>query len=254
MNLKLEKPLVFFDLETTGLELQKDRIVQMALIKIMPDGQVSKGVRILNPEMSISPEASAVHGIYEKDVKGKKTFNQIAQGLFQYFSGCDIAGYNIKKFDLAILFNEFNRAGIEFDVYNHQYIDVLEFETVLNPRNLSTVYKKYTGKDMDGAHDAFVDTEATLKVLEKQLELENTIGDSISDINNFIKEKYGSVDISGKLKMVNGEVCWAFGKHFNKPIRNDVDYCRWIMNTDFPIDTKKVVGAFLEQHDNNMNK
>lgn len=252
MNLKLEKPLVFFDLETTGLDLQKDRIVQMALIKIFPDGKIEKGTRMLNPEMPISPDASKVHGITDEMVKDKKTFNQIAQGIFQYLSGCDIAGYNIKKFDLTILFNEFKRAGIEFDVYNHQYIDVLEFETVLNPRDLSTVYKKYTGEEMTNAHDAFADTEATLKILEKQLQGENTVGNSINEINNFIKDKYGSVDISGKLKMANGEICWAFGKHFNKPIKDDIDYCRWIMNTDFPIDTKKIVGAFLDHYEKSL--
>lgn len=223
--------IVFFDIETTGKSITKDRIVQIACVK---DG-VEKTM-FLNPEMPISPEATEVHGITDEMVKDCPTFSQVSSSLFEYFGDHDLAGYNSNRFDIPIVIEEFGRVGIDFSLEGRKLYDVFQNECKRNPRTLEAVYERVTGEKMDGAHDASADTKATIAIFEDQI---MTMKDEA------FEQDEDRIDCSGKLKMIDGQICWAFGKWENKPVTVDLGYINWVLKGDFPKQVKDILRACL---------
>lgn len=242
MQLNLKRPIVFFDLETTGTNITSDRIVEISVIKLHPDGREETRTRRINPEMHIPAEASEIHKIYDEDVAGEPRFKEIAKSLADFFTGCDIAGFNSNRFDIPMLDQEFQRVGIKFDFTRPRFIDVQTIYHKREPRTLSAAYRFYCGGDLEAAHSANADTRATLEVLKAQL-------DRYADLPNDIEKlaEYSSqtrnVDLMGRLvyddqrrPVIN------FGKYKGKLaadiLRRDPGYYSWIIQGDFPQNTK----------------
>ena len=273
MKLNLTKPLVIFDLETTGLDLVKDRIIQISYIKVMPNGQEERGDELINPEKPIEPYITQLTGISNEDVKDKPTFKQLAQQLAQKFSGCDFAGFNSNNFDIPLLAEEFLRAGIDFDFSKSRLIDACAIFRKMERRNLAAAYKFYCGRKMEEdfeAHRADQDTEATYRVLMGQLDkyapganedeekvLENNMDAlaEFSKMNNNVdfagrivwgdqKDAKGNpvLDKDGNPKKVE---VFNFGKHKGLPVADvlhiDPGYYSWILSGDFTYNTKQVL-------------
>ena len=246
MKLKLERPIVFLDLETTGIDISKDRIVEICLIKLEPNGnRESKSLRI-NPEMHIPEASSAVHGIYDADVKDCPTFKQVAEDLKNIFEGCDLAGFNSNKFDIPLLAEEFIRAGVMIDLNTPLRVDVQNIYHKLEQRTLIAAYKFYCGKDLTNAHSALADTQATLEVLEAQLD---HYPDELQNDISFLAEysrRDNFVDFAGRFVYNDeGEVCVNFGKHKGRLVKDvlrlEPSYYNWMMQSDFTQNTKQVL-------------
>lgn len=246
MKLNLKNPIIFFDLETTGLDIAKDRIVELCYIRIEPNGnEEAKSMRI-NPEMHIPEEASNVHGIKDEDVKECPTFKQIAKTLWQTFEGCDLAGYNSNRFDVPMLVEEFMRAGVDVDLSKRKLVDVQNIYHKLERRTLVAAYKYYCGKDLENAHSALADTQATYEVLKAQLdkypeELQNDI-QFLADYSKMSN----NIDFAGRFVYdENGTEVVNFGKYKGKPVKDvlqkDPGYYGWIMQSDFTMNTKQVL-------------
>lgn len=242
MELKLQRPVVFFDLETTGTNITQDRIVEISLIKVFPDGHEYERTRRINPECPIPAEATAVHHITDDDVKDEPTFRQIAKGLAELFSDSDIAGFNSNRFDIPLLLEEFNRVGIPFDLSKTKFIDVQTIFHKKEQRTLIAAYKFYCGKNLEEAHSANADTRATYEVLKAQL-------DHYPDLPNDVKglSEYSShsknVDFAGRLVYDdNHREVINFGKYKGQlaenVLKSDPGYLGWIMQGDFPQNTK----------------
>jgi DNA polymerase-3 subunit epsilon len=252
-NLELEKPLVLFDIETTGLSISSDKIVVLAYVKIFPTGMVKKEEVILNPEIKITPEATAVHDIRNQDVADKPSFKEKAQELFDEFNDCYYAGFNVLNFDLPILRREFIRVGFDFDYDPSQVIDVKEVYSYMSPRTLSNSYEHYCRKDYKGYHSALQDTEITAEVLLKQLEKYNEVRDMrfIRTINNRSEESF--VDNARKFYWRGGEAIFAFSKYRGKTlkevVKEDPKFCKWILEADFSDETKAIVKMAMEVKD-----
>ena len=247
MKLNLQNPIIFFDLETTGIDVAKDRIVELCYIKIFPNGnEESKSMRI-NPGIPIPKSASEVHGIYDEDVKDCPMFKDIAADLHKTFEGCDLAGFNSNKFDIPLLCEEFLRLGMDFDVAKRKCVDVQNIYHKLERRTLVAAYKYYCGKDLENAHSALADTRATLEVLEAQLDKYP------SDLQNDVKflaeysKMNNNVDFAGRIiRNEQGVEVFNFGKHKGKPLsdvllRLDPSYYAWMMQGDFAQNTKQVL-------------
>ena len=245
MKLNLKRPIVFFDLETTGVDISHDRIVEIAVVKVEPSGDKEVKVRCINPGMPIPPAATAVHGITDEDVKDSPRFEQIARSLYAFIEGCDLGGYNSNKFDVPMLAEEFLRAGVEVDFKNRKFVDVQTIFHKKEQRTLSAAYMFYCGKELENAHSASADTLATYEVLEAQLDrypdLENDI--------NFLAEytsRDRSVDYAGRI-MLDDNDCevFAFGKYKGQSVaevfRKEPSYYDWMMKGDFPLYTKRVI-------------
>lgn len=231
----------YFDLETTGVDVNNDRIVQIA-IKVM-DGKecVFKKTFLVNPERPILKEVSEIHGIYDKHVKNAPTFKALAKTIAPYFEGHVIIGYNILKFDLPLLYNEFERIGRKVN-FSDKIVDVYRIEKIASPRTLSAAYKKYTGKDLDGAHDAGNDVDATHTVFRHQKTFIKSTGKSVYELSESDK----LVDFSGHLVKNNkGEICFAFGKHKGKRLIDEKAYCKWMLTADFSNQTKSIIKKHL---------
>jgi len=243
MKLHLKRPLIVFDLETTGTSVQSDRIVELCYIKVFPDGkEVTKTMR-LNPGIPIPAEASAVHGIYDEDIKDAPTFKQKARELAEEFKGCDFAGFNSNRFDFPLLVEEFLRAGVEFDAENRKFVDAQRIYHMMEQRTLAAAYKFYCNKDLLNAHSAEADTIATLEVLKAQIERYEQLLNDIDFIHNFTKQDK-NVDLAGRLVYNNdNQVVFNFGKHkgrlVNDVFKSEPSYYEWMMNGDFPEDTKR---------------
>jgi DNA polymerase-3 subunit epsilon len=243
MKLHLKRPLIVFDLETTGTSVQSDRIVELCYIKVFPDGrEVTKTIR-LNPGISIPAEASAVHGIYDEDIKNAPTFKQVAKELAEEFKGCDFAGFNSNRFDFPLLVEEFLRAGVEFDAENRKFVDAQRIYHMMEQRTLAAAYKFYCNKDLVNAHSAEADTIATLEVLKAQIERYDQLQNDIDFIHNFTKQDR-NVDLAGRLVYNNdNQVVINFGKHKGRLVydvfKSEPSYYEWMMNGDFPEDTKR---------------
>ncbi|MFT6867106.1 MAG: DNA polymerase-3 subunit epsilon [Cyclobacteriaceae bacterium] len=253
--LKLKNPLVVFDLETTGINISNDRIVEMALIKIFPDGSTEEKLRRINPTIPIPLESSLIHGIYDEDVKDESTFKQVAKSLAIWLEGCDLAGFNILKFDVPMLVEEFLRADVDFDVSNKKLIDAQKIYHMMEKRNLTAAYKYYCGKDLINAHSALADTQATYEVLLSQIEKYDgmeltdlrgeklgTIENDMGAIHNMTNGKM--VDLAGRMAINNdGIEIFNFGKHKGKPVsevlKSEPSFYDWLMKGDFPLDTKR---------------
>lgn len=243
MKLKLTRPLAFFDLETTGTNINHDRIVEISVVKLMPDGTVYERTRRINPEMPIPPEATAVHHITDADVASEPTFRQVASSLAQLLSGCDIAGFNSNRFDIPLLDQEFSRAQVDFDISRARFVDVQTIYHKKEPRNLSAAYRFYCGKNLEDAHSALADTRATMEVLLAQLEKYNDIPTEIEPLSEFASQNR-NVDLMGRLiyddqhrEVIN------FGKYKGRLaeeiLSSDPGYYSWILNGDFADNTKK---------------
>ena len=245
MELKLQNPLIFFDLETTGVNASKDRIVEISYIKLMPNGtEVEKTLRI-NPEMHIPEEATAVHGITDADVADKPRFKDIAKELARVFEGCDIAGFNSNRFDVPLLAEEILRADVDVDFSRRRFVDVQTIFHKMEQRTLSAAYKFYCGKDLDDAHSANADTRATYEVLKAQLDKYPSLQNDIDFLSKFSTHNR-NVDLAGRIVYNDNNVeVFNFGKYKGIPVeevlKTDSGYFGWILNGDFPQNTKKVL-------------
>ena len=246
MKLNLKNPLVFFDLETTGINITKDRIVEISLLKVHPNGKEEIKSRLINPEMPIPAQATAIHGITDDDVKDCPTFKQVAKSLADMLEGCDLAGFNSSRFDVPMLSEEFLRAGVDFDMSKRKFVDVQIIFHKKEQRTLAAAYKFYCDKELQNAHSAEADTIATYEVLKSQL-------DRYPDLENdvaFLSKEYSSfnnnVDFAGRIIFDDkGVEVFNFGKHKGKPVaqvlRNEPSYYSWMMDGDFPLNTKQVL-------------
>ena len=245
MKLNLVKPIIFFDLETTGTDISKDRIVEICYIKVWPDGRETEYTKRINPEMHIPEGASAVHGIYDDDVKDCPTFKEVAREIANEFEGCDVAGFNSNRFDLPLLAEEFLRAQVDIDLSRLRAIDVQVLYHKREPRTLSAAYKFYCGEVLEDAHSALADTRATYEVLKAQL---SHYDDMPNDMEALSKESAftNNVDFAGRIVYdANGKEVFNFGKYKGMPVDavldRDPGYYGWMMNGDFSLNTKQVL-------------
>ena len=262
MKVNITRPLVIFDLETTGLNVCKDRIVEISSIKVMPDGETVERTRKINPTIPIPEETSKIHGIYDKDVQNEPTFKEISKSLFKYLDGCDLGGYNCINFDIPLLMEEFYRVGIDLEISDRKIIDSSAIFHLMEKRNLSSALKFYCGETHENAHNALADAQATYKVLLGQLnkydnkEVTDRAGNVLSSFKNDVEVinkicMSNRVDLSGKMIYdKKGVEVFNFGKHKYLPVRdiikNDNSYYEWIMNGDFPLDTKRKIRRIKE--------
>lgn len=248
MKLNLKNPIVVFDLETTGLDIAKDRIVELCLIKVFPNGSEDVKFRRLNPTIPISPEASQIHGIYDADVKDCPTFREIAKNMAAYIDGCDFAGYNSIKFDIPLLAEEFLRAGIDIDFRKRKLIDVQNIFHKMEQRTLIAAYRFYCNKNLDKAHSAEADTRATLEVLESQLDRYSELQNNVAFLSEFSAISRNA-DYAGRFVYNDkDEIVINFGKHKGRLLadilRTEPSYYDWMMTSDFALDTKSVLTKF----------
>ncbi len=236
MGLKLERPLIVFDLETTGVDTQRDRIIELAALKIWPDGEREEKVRRFNPGIPIPKEATAVHGITDADVKDEPPFDKVARGskgIASYFTGCDLAGYNVINFDIPMLAAEFKRAGEKLDVTKISVVDSFRIFKIREPRDLSGALRFYCGQEHAEAHSAMGDVKATLSVLEAQLNRYRDLPSTPRELDSAVRDPE-EVDRRGKLKWIDGEVAVNFGRHKSKTLkylaREEPDYLRWMID------------------------
>jgi DNA polymerase-3 subunit epsilon len=243
MKLNLKNPLVFFDLETTGINITTDRIVEISYLKITVDGKEESKTRRINPEMHIPEQATAIHGITDDDVKDCPTFKEIAKSLANQIEGCNLAGFNSNRFDIPLLAEEFLRAGVNIDLNKRKFIDVQTIYHKMEPRNLIAAYKYYCGKDLTEAHSAEADTRATYEVLMSQLDkypdLENDT-DKLSAFSSFTN----NVDFAGRMIFnEKGDEVINFGKYKGQLVKDvlkkDPGYYSWIMQGEFALNTKQ---------------
>ena len=245
MKLNLKRPIVFFDLETTGVDTAKDRIVEISMVKVMPDGEQIVKTRKLNPGMHIPAEATAIHGITDEDVRDCPTFAQVAKSLEQFICGCDFGGFNSNRFDLPVLVEEFLRAGVDVDFKRRRFVDVQNIFHKKEQRTRVAAYKFYCDKDLEDAHSAEADTLATYEVLMAQLERYPDLENDIDKLAEF-STRGEAADYAGRILFnEKGEEVFGFGKYKGRPVaevfRAEPSYYAWMMNGDFPLYTKKVI-------------
>jgi DNA polymerase III subunit epsilon len=240
--LQLKKPLAFIDLETTGINLGTDRIIEIAIVKMLPDGTKSIKRKVINPEIPIPQSSTDVHGFTDVMVKDAPSFKQVAQELKQMLDGCDIAGYNSNRFDIPMLMEEFLRAGVEFDMKGRRLVDVQKVFHQMEQRTLSAAYKFYCNKTLDLAHSAEADASATHEILLAQLEHYPVLGNTVDTILKAIGEEV-IVDLARRFVVENGVEVFNFGKFKGKSIaevlRTEPQYYDWMMKGDFPQHTKQ---------------
>jgi DNA polymerase-3 subunit epsilon len=240
--LQLTKPLAFIDLETTGVNLATDRIIEIAIVKVLPDGKRSVKRKLINPGMPIPKQSSDVHGITDEMVKDAPAFKEVAHELKQMLDGCDIGGYNSNRFDIPLLVEEFLRADVDFDMKGRRLLDVQNIFHKMEQRTLSAAYKFYCNKNLDGAHSAEIDASATHEILIAQLERYPDLGTSIDSVLKLIGEE-SIVDFARRFILENGVEIFNFGKYKGKAVadvlRNEPQYYDWMMKGDFPQYTKQ---------------
>ena len=245
MNLNLKRSLAFIDLETTGINVSTDRIVELSVLKISPNGKEEWMSTRVNPEMAIPPKSTAIHGIKDEDVAKSPTFKEVARNLVAFLEGCDLAGYNAIKFDIPVLAEEFLRVNIDFSFVKRKYVDVQVIFHKKEQRTLTAAYLFYCKKELEDAHSSKADTAATFEILKSQLDrykdLENDVEKlaSFSSFNN-------NVDFAGRIILdENGVEVFNFGKHKGKPVEvvfsQEPAYYSWMMNGEFPLYTKKIL-------------
>ena len=245
MDLKLTTPIVFFDLETTGINIAKDRIVEISLLKVFPNGTEEQKTTRVNPGMPIPPRASAIHGIKDEDVKDCPPFKAIAKELARYIEGCNLCGYNSNRFDIPLLAEEFSRADVDFDPRKRSFVDVQTIFHKMEQRTLAAAYHFYCGKDLDNAHSAAADTRATYEVLKAQLDSYDNLENDVVFLGKFSTQNE-MADLAGFiLYNEKREEVFNFGKHKGKLVtrvfKEDPGYFAWVLNSDFPLYTKKVL-------------
>ncbi|MBD5270054.1 MAG: 3'-5' exonuclease [Bacteroides sp.] len=256
-KLNLERPIIFFDLETTGTNITHDRIVELSYVKVFPDGTEEKKSRRINPGMPIPPASTAVHHITDEDVKDCPSFSQISKSLLAIFDDCDIAGYNSNRFDVPLLMEEFNRVGLNFDVTGRRFIDVQNIFHKMEQRTLVAAYRFYCGKELENAHSALADTEATYEVLLGQLNKYPELQNNIDYLAEF-SASGRNLDLAGRIVLdENDTPVFNFGKHKGKSVkdvlRREPSFYEWMMQGDFPKNTKDVLKQLKFQFMNEKN-
>ena len=253
MHLKLTRPSAIFDLETTGLNITSDRIVEIAIIRVEIDGSESEYLRRVNPEMPIPAEVSAIHGIFEADLVDAPTFAEIAEEVVAFIGDSDLAGYNSNKFDIPVLAEELMRAGSDFDVASRRFVDVQNIFHKMEQRTLAAAYQFYCEKPMENAHNALYDARVTLDVFRSQLDRYNTLENNVDYLSAFSKAgNYNLLDFAGRLAInEHGEAMYNFGKHKGKTIRDvmrsEPGYYGWMLDADFPLYTKKCLRVEMDK-------
>ena len=247
MELNLTKPICFFDLETTGVEVAKDRIVEISILKVFPNGNRESRTWLVNPEMPIPPESSAIHGITDEKVVAEPTFKELSKTIYNMIKDSDLAGYNSDRFDIPLLAEEMLRAGIDFDLGNRVTVDVQTIFHKMEKRTLEAAYKFYCDKKLEDAHSAEADTLATYEILKAQLERYDELENDIRFLGDFTQRKRNA-DFAGFIAYdEEGVEVFAFGKHKGKTVElvleEEPGYFGWMLNADFPLYTKKVLTA-----------
>ena len=245
MKLYLRRPIAFIDLETTGINVSSDRLVEISVLKINPNGTEEWMISRINPEMPIPPKSTAIHGITDEDVADSPKFREIAKNLAAFLEGTDLAGFNAIKFDIPVLAEEFLRVNIDFNFLKRKYIDVQVIFHRKEQRTLSAAYKFYCEKELENAHSSKADTQATYEVLKAQLDRYSDLENDVEKLADF--SSYNNlVDFAGRIVYdEKGVEVFNFGKHKGKPVtdvlREEPSYYSWIMNGDFPLYTKKIL-------------
>jgi len=250
MSLQLKRPLVFIDLETTGTNLSTDRIVEIAIIKVFPDGTKTVKQKMLNPQIPIPKSSSEIHGITDDKVKDAPTFKQVANELKQFIDDSDFSGYNSNRFDIPLLIEEFLRAGFEIDMTNRRMLDVQHIFHMMEKRTLGAAYKFYCEKELIDAHSAQADATATWEILQAQLGRYEHLGNTLDTILQFTgEEKF--VDFARRFVMDNGVEVFNFGKHKGRPVSEvlkvEPQYYDWMMKGDFPLHTTQKLTEILNR-------
>ena len=245
MQINLTNPLVFLDLETTGINISRDRIVEISILKVHPNGKEESKTRRINPEMPIPPEATAIHGITDEDVKGCPSFKAIAKSLAAFIEGCDLAGFNSNRFDIPLLAEEFLRAEVDIDLNRRKFVDVQTIFHKMEQRTLAAAYKFYCEKDLEQAHSAEADTQATYEVLKAQLERYPVLQNDVKFLSEFSSFN-NNVDFAGRMIYNDKrEEVINFGKYKGRLVTDvlkvDPGYYSWIMDGDFALNTKKML-------------
>ena len=250
MKLQLTRPIAFIDLETTGVNISVDRIVEIAIVKISPDGTRLVKRKLINPLIPIPEGSTAIHGITNEMVKDAPSFKQAANELKQFMENCDLGGYNSNRFDIPMLIEEFLRIGIEFSIDGRKLVDVQKVFHMMEQRTLSAAYKFYCQKSLDGAHSAEIDATATWEVLEAQVERYPQIGDTVESIVKFTGED-DIVDFARRFIKDKGIEIFNFGKHKGKPVtqvlKEEPQYYDWMMKGDFAMNTKQKLTEILNR-------
>ncbi len=255
MKLNLTKPICFFDLETTGINITNDRIVEIAVLKVHPDGKEESKTWIVNPTIPIPKEVTEIHGISDADVADKPTFKEIAKDVYNMIKDSDLGGFNSDRFDIPLLAEEMLRADVDFDMKNRVSVDVQTIFHKMEQRTLAAAYKFYCDENLDDAHRAEVDTKATYEVLKAQIEKYEELENDTKFLSEFSTRRQFA-DFAGFISFnKNGEECFAFGKHKNKRVEDVLNdepgYFGWLLNADFPLYTKKVLTAIKLKAFNN---
>jgi len=245
LNLNLKRPIAFLDLETTGINVTNDRIVELSVLKISPNGKEEWLSTRVNPGIPIPPKTTAIHGITDEDVVGSPSFKEIAKNLASFLEGCDLAGYNAVKFDIPVLAEEFLRVNIDFNFRKRKYVDVQVIFHKKEQRTLTAAYMFYCRKELEGAHGSKADTAATYEVLKSQLDRYDDLENDMEKLAAF-SSMGNNVDFAGRIIFDdNGVEVVNFGKHKGKPVeevlKEEPGYYTWIMNGDFPLYTKKIL-------------
>lgn len=251
-KLSLNRPIAFFDLETTGINISSDRIVEISILKVFPGHDQDLKTRRVNPTIPIPGEVSKIHGIYDKDVKDSPTFQQIAEELKMFLKDCDLAGYNCNYFDIPLLVEEFLRAGVNFDIRDCKVVDVQTIFHKKEERTLSAAYKFYCGKELKNAHSAEADITATFEVLESQLERYPDLINNIDFLSTFTNTRSKRVDLTGRFVYNDkGDIVFNFGKHTGKVAANvfktEPQYYDWMMKGEFSLQTKRIIIEIINQ-------
>lgn len=255
MELNLTKPIVFFDLETTGINIAKDRVVEISILKVFPNGNEESRTWLVNPEIEIPKEASDIHGITNEKVVSEPTFKELAHNISELIKGCDLAGFNSNRFDIPLLAEEMLRAGIDFDMKGRVAVDVQVIYHKKEQRTLSAAYQFYCDKNLENAHSAEADTKATYEILKAQLDKYDDLENNISFLNEYSSHQKRA-DFAGFIMYNdNDEEIFTFGKYKNQKVADvlekDKGYFAWIQNADFPLYTKKVLTAIKLKSLNN---
>lgn len=249
-KLQLKRPIAFFDLETTGLDQAKDRIVEIAIIRLNVDGTKDTYSKRINPEMPIPESSSAIHGIYDADIVDAPTFKNVAHEVDRFIKGCDLGGYNSNKFDLPVLAEELLRAGVTVDFHDRKLVDVQQVFYKKEPRTLAAAYKFYCKEELINAHNALADVEATVAVLESQLDWYDDLGNDVESLHAFTGGDE-LVDYARRIAKKDGEYYFNFGKYKGRKVvdvfKHEPQYYDWMMNADFTLDTKQCISKILNE-------
>ena len=257
MQLNLNRPICFFDLETTGINITLDKIVEISILKVFPNGNDKKKTWLVNPEIPISPQATAIHGITNEKVSDKPIFKSISKDVYSWIKDSDLGGFNSNRFDIPILAEELLRSGIDFDMKNRQSVDVQTIFHKMEQRTLTAAYKFYCNKDLKNAHSAEADTLATYEVLKSQLDKYSSLENDTKFLAEFsTRQKFA--DFAGFIRYDSvGDECFSFGKHKGKKVRNvlvdEPGYYGWLLDADFPLYTKKVLTSIKLRDFNKKN-